>query len=227
MPRDELSATNALLADPPEVDLSVAHRLGFHVVARLAARHRIRVTLTATPGSGLTAMVMLPAGLFEVPLHEQLGPQRSDSPPPRAPLPQSSFEPTSVVPDADRYGPETTWPGWWAPTAGTATATAEHAPPASVAVPAPRHTTAAVPAPRRTTDPIPPTSATPRPGGRDPGLPTLRRRVPQASLAPELQDPVDWPAPLPRDAARSPEPLSRYQAGRRAALSAAETGGRS
>ncbi|HEY4421425.1 MAG TPA: ATP-binding protein [Pseudonocardia sp.] len=224
LPRDELAATNALLAHPPEVDLSVAQRLGFHVVARLAARHRIRVALTAAPGSGLTAMVTLPAGLFEAPLHDAVGPQRPDSPPPRAPLPRSSFEPTSVVPDADRYGPETTWPGWWPPTAGTAAA--EHAPPASVAVPAPRHAAAAVPAPRRTTDPIPPAAAAPHPGP-DSGLPTLRRRVPQASLAPELRDAIDWPAPLPRDDAGSRHALSRYQASRQAALSAAETAGRS
>jgi hypothetical protein len=219
-----LAATNALLADPPEVDLSVAQRLGFHVVARLAARHRIRVALTATPGSGLTAMVTLPAGLFDVPGHEEPRPQLPDSPPPRAPLPRSSFEPAAVVPPADRYGPETTWPGWWPPTAGTAAA--EHAPPASVAVPAPRHTTAAVPAPRRATDRLPPAAAAPTPSRPDSGLATLRRRVPQASLAPELRDAIDWPAPLPRDAARSPEALSRYQAGRRAAFSA-ETGGRS
>jgi hypothetical protein len=84
-----------------------------------------------------------------------------------------------------------------------------------------------VPAPRRTTDPIPPAAATRPPGGPDSGLATLRRRVPQASLAPELQDAIDWPAPLSRDDAGSPQALSRYQAGRRAALSAAETGGRS
>jgi hypothetical protein len=183
------------------------------------------VTLTATPGSGVTAMVTLPPGLFEAPLSEELGPQRPDSPPPRAPLPASSFEPTPTVPEPDRYGPEATWPGWWPPTAGTAAA--EHAPPASVAVPAPRHAAAAVPAPRPTTDPVPPTAARPPHGGPDAGLRTLRRRVPQANLAPQLQDAIDWSAPLPRHAAGSPEALSRYQAGRRAALSAGETGRRS
>ncbi|WP_343961150.1 ATP-binding protein, partial [Pseudonocardia alaniniphila] len=91
MPRDELAATNALLADPPEVDLSVAQRLGFHVVARLAARHRIGVTLTATPGSGLTAMVALPAGLFEAPPF--------DGPPPKTQLfAPSMSEPVSAAP---------------------------------------------------------------------------------------------------------------------------------
>jgi signal transduction histidine kinase len=66
----DLAAANVLLADPPEVDLSVSQRLGFHVVARLAARHRITVTLADTPGSGVTAVVTLPAGLFESVQHE-------------------------------------------------------------------------------------------------------------------------------------------------------------
>ncbi|WP_433504129.1 ATP-binding protein [Pseudonocardia halophobica] len=64
MPDDELAAANELLIRPREVDLSVSQRLGFHVVARLAARHGIEVSLSTTPGSGLTAVVILPAALF-------------------------------------------------------------------------------------------------------------------------------------------------------------------
>ncbi|SDG57051.1 Signal transduction histidine kinase [Pseudonocardia oroxyli] len=64
MPADELAAANEMLLRPREVDLSVSQRLGFHVVARLAARHRIEVSLSTTPGSGLTAVVILPAELF-------------------------------------------------------------------------------------------------------------------------------------------------------------------
>ena len=41
-----------------------SQRLGFHVIARLAARHGIAVSLIATPGSGITAVVVLPASLF-------------------------------------------------------------------------------------------------------------------------------------------------------------------
>ena len=52
MPPDDLAAANELLASPREVDLAVAQRLGFHVVARLAARHGIGVSLGHTPGSG-------------------------------------------------------------------------------------------------------------------------------------------------------------------------------
>jgi signal transduction histidine kinase len=64
MPPKELDEANDLLARPREVDLAVSQRLGFHVVARLAARHGITVSLGATPGSGITAVVLLPSSLF-------------------------------------------------------------------------------------------------------------------------------------------------------------------
>ncbi|MHC1562673.1 sensor histidine kinase [Actinomycetospora sp. C-140] len=65
MPPPELAAANELLADPQEVDVSAAaRRLGFHVVSRLAERHGIQVSLTPTPGCGVTAVLMLPAALF-------------------------------------------------------------------------------------------------------------------------------------------------------------------
>src|SRR3954449_457939 len=64
MPADDLAEANQLLAHPGDIDLAVAQRLGFHVVARLATRHKIAVSLTATPGSGITAVVVLPAALF-------------------------------------------------------------------------------------------------------------------------------------------------------------------
>ena len=66
MDEAELATANTLLAEPPEVDLSVSKRLGFHVVSRLAARHGIRVVLSPTPGSGITASVALPGSLFEL-----------------------------------------------------------------------------------------------------------------------------------------------------------------
>ncbi|MCY7343746.1 MAG: hypothetical protein LH603_18430 [Pseudonocardia sp.] len=64
MPAPDLAEANALLAVPPEVDLSISQRLGFHVIARLAQRHGVRVHLGATPGSGITAVVGLPPALF-------------------------------------------------------------------------------------------------------------------------------------------------------------------
>jgi hypothetical protein len=64
MTPDVLAASNTVLTDPPEVDLTVPQQLGFHVVARLARRHDIAVTFTPTPGGGLTAAVLLPASLI-------------------------------------------------------------------------------------------------------------------------------------------------------------------
>ncbi|MGH3932524.1 MAG: ATP-binding protein, partial [Pseudonocardiaceae bacterium] len=61
---DDMTAANELLAHPQDVDLSMSHRLGLHVVARLAARHNIEVSLTPTPGTGVTVVVVLPADLF-------------------------------------------------------------------------------------------------------------------------------------------------------------------
>ena len=59
----DLTAANDLLAHPPEVDLRLSKRLGFHVVARLAARYRMSVRLSATPGGGVTVGVSLPDDL--------------------------------------------------------------------------------------------------------------------------------------------------------------------
>lgn len=67
MPPADLAAANDLLTTPKEVDVSASRRLGFHVVSRLAERHGIEVSLTPTPGCGLTAVVILPAVLFETP----------------------------------------------------------------------------------------------------------------------------------------------------------------
>ncbi|WP_328307811.1 ATP-binding protein [Actinomycetospora sp. NBC_00405] len=65
MPPVELAAANELLDNPKDVDVSdAARRLGFHVVARLAERHGIEVSLTPTPGCGVTAVLVVPATLF-------------------------------------------------------------------------------------------------------------------------------------------------------------------
>lgn len=61
MPEGELAELNARLASPPEFDLADSDRLGLFVVARLAARHDIRVTLRGSPYGGTTAIVLIPA----------------------------------------------------------------------------------------------------------------------------------------------------------------------
>ena len=64
MPPAQLVEANAVLAAPRDVDALVSNRLGLHVVARLASRYAIQVVLTATSGSGITAVVLLPPDLF-------------------------------------------------------------------------------------------------------------------------------------------------------------------
>ncbi|MEV0228618.1 nitrate- and nitrite sensing domain-containing protein [Nonomuraea sp. NPDC050786] len=58
-------AINDRLASPPEFDPSQTERLGFAVVAMLAARHGVRVTLKPSPYGGTTAIVLLPGSLVE------------------------------------------------------------------------------------------------------------------------------------------------------------------
>ena len=95
MPADDLAEANQLLAHPGDLDLAVAQRLGFHVVARLAARHGIAVSLTATPGSGITAVVVLPASLFT----------QTAPPGAVAPLPGATAFDARRTNAADRFGP--------------------------------------------------------------------------------------------------------------------------
>jgi signal transduction histidine kinase len=59
--RDEAMAqANHRLDNPPAVDVEVSRRMGLFVVARLAARHGIRVRLCPAPSGGLIAQIWLP-----------------------------------------------------------------------------------------------------------------------------------------------------------------------
>ncbi|MFB4311646.1 nitrate- and nitrite sensing domain-containing protein [Actinomadura sp. GTD37] len=58
-----LAEANRRLAEPPEYDLVDTDQLGLFVVARLAARHDISVTLQRSPYGGVTAIVLLPHDL--------------------------------------------------------------------------------------------------------------------------------------------------------------------
>jgi signal transduction histidine kinase len=57
----EMAQANWRLARPPVVDVAVSRRMGLFVVARLAARHEIRVRLCPVLSGGLIAQVWLPA----------------------------------------------------------------------------------------------------------------------------------------------------------------------
>ena len=56
----QLDSANALLAKPPAIGLSISRSLGFVVVATLAARHGISVTIARNASGGITADVGIP-----------------------------------------------------------------------------------------------------------------------------------------------------------------------
>jgi signal transduction histidine kinase len=57
---EDLAAVNDRLANPPEFDLADSNQLGLFVVARLAGKHHIRITLRPSPYGGTSAIVLLP-----------------------------------------------------------------------------------------------------------------------------------------------------------------------
>ncbi len=64
---DEIADANRRLNQVSSFDRESNKMLGFQVVARLAARHDIKVMLTTTPGgNGVTAIVRLPKAIMEV-----------------------------------------------------------------------------------------------------------------------------------------------------------------
>jgi signal transduction histidine kinase len=67
MSEDEIGATNARLADPPDLDVAVTRRMGLYVVARLAKRHNIAVRLRDNEDieGGLIARINVPAELVQ------------------------------------------------------------------------------------------------------------------------------------------------------------------
>jgi len=57
---EEIAHANWRLDNPPVVDVAVSRRMGLFVVARLAAKHGIRVRLRPAASGGLIALVWLP-----------------------------------------------------------------------------------------------------------------------------------------------------------------------
>jgi signal transduction histidine kinase len=67
MPPTALAEFNTRLADPPDFDPGTSAQLGLFVVARLAARHGVRVQLRSSPYGGITAVALLPDVLLAMP----------------------------------------------------------------------------------------------------------------------------------------------------------------
>ncbi|TQS24723.1 nitrate- and nitrite sensing domain-containing protein [Microbispora sp. KK1-11] len=64
MTKERLAELNERLANPPEFDIADTDRMGLFVVARLAVRRDIRVTLRPSPYGGTTAIVLIPSALM-------------------------------------------------------------------------------------------------------------------------------------------------------------------
>jgi signal transduction histidine kinase len=236
---EDLAEANDLLAHPRDVDLSVSQRLGLHVVARLAQRHAIEVSLTPTPGCGVTAAIVLPPELFSTEAPEPasppgpaLRPAGPDQPASR-PAMAAATRPAAVAApavaaatappdtrhwpaaedDPDHAGPDdgAEWTGWWEPPAGNG----DHVGDGDGigdgrGRPAPA---AARNLPGGAWGQEAPAARTPPAApAPDPAEPRLARRVPQAHLAPELRR-----RPAGPDEPPAPTPPDADQA--RAALS--------
>ncbi|MGH3761255.1 sensor histidine kinase [Actinophytocola sp.] len=210
---DRIDELNAMLANPPDfgiMALSAEPRLGLFVVARLAARHGIRVSLRESAYGGTRAIVLVRAELLgDVPdPTEPAGRHDKPATPPAAPEPASTIKlpipvvadlpPLPVVeprPGEDLFRPqrpveEPAHAGHTNGTSGTnGGAHARPEPPtvtsARVAPMPPMQSLPPLPAPP------PPSSPQPRPqpaGLHAPDRPPLPQRRRQQNLAPQLRD---------------------------------------
>jgi signal transduction histidine kinase len=224
LPADELDAVDRLLASPQEVDLSVSQRLGLHVVARLAQRHGVRVSLSPTPGGGTTAVIVLPPSLFTDEPAERAEPVDEQSLTMTRPAAAAAGlngwppEPLGVWEDQDAASA----PAWR--TIRLEPPAEDEQGPAQPAAAVPRYADSTQPAmPAARPDPLPAArfADTPwpvaEPASVGTGNGSLAQRVPQSHLVPELRT-LETPAqagqvPAP-DAAQARAALSRYHAAR-------------
>jgi signal transduction histidine kinase len=109
LPDADLAEANRRLADPPEFDPAMSSRLGLFVVARLAARHGVRVSLRASVFGGVTAVVLVPDSVMAA---GPAGPPEYSAPAHRAAAPVAPVSPALppvtrpvVVPDGPAVQP--------------------------------------------------------------------------------------------------------------------------
>jgi hypothetical protein len=98
IPERSLADINDTLHSGGEVTPDTARRMGLFVVSRLAQRHGITVSLKRNPGSGITAVVLLPARILDVPsaVARDASPVRPVEP--AAALPQRTPTPSEAEP---------------------------------------------------------------------------------------------------------------------------------
>jgi signal transduction histidine kinase len=179
MGADTLATVNRQLLDPPDFNPANSAQLGLFVVARLAAKHGIRVQLRPSLFGGVTAIVLIPTELIAVRAEQhQTRPVIG-----RAAAPQ--------LPDSDTRHPAANGHNAAAPAepGGGATFDLQD-----------RFTWLG----NQTTS----TAVTPAPAAPSSERRRLPRRVRQANLAPQLQDaPAPGPDPVQVPIADSPEAI--------------------
>ncbi|MPY56265.1 sensor histidine kinase [Streptomyces spongiae] len=184
MSEEDYAAFNAQLADAPQFDvvaLADDLRLGMFVIARLATRHGIAVTLRSSPYGGTTAIVLIPRDIVvsepaDEPVtgtEDSATAEAQPTGPVKALVKVVDEPPSADTPDdgertdeGERSHERAGEPQPAAAHAGTNGAT----PAAATARPTPRTPTSGPGKPRRD------------------GLTPLPRRVPQTSLAAELRE---------------------------------------
>jgi signal transduction histidine kinase len=212
---------NAMLASPPDfgiMALSAEPRLGLFVVARLAARHGIAVSLRESAYGGTRAIVLVRAELLgDVPepeptgRHDQPAPHRGAAPKAtvRVPIPVTDLPPLPVVesrPGEDLFRPQRPVgePVNGNHTNGTNGSHARPEPPTVTVRPAPPTQSRPSMPPVPPVPPVPPTSSVPsmpslpplppaprpqQPVGQLAGdRPPLPKRSRQKNLAPQLRE---------------------------------------
>ncbi|MBO2450369.1 nitrate- and nitrite sensing domain-containing protein [Actinomadura barringtoniae] len=221
MSEDALVTANARLADPPEFDPSDSAQLGLFVVARLARRHDIKVTLRPSPYGGTTAIALLPGALIVEPDEPEPIARRSAGTGPMRALPESAEAVAPVQNGVVRLVAEPQDPG---PVPALEQAPASPppplvrrprpaAPPPSAPTPEPRPAQPLSPAPVEApaAEPSPSPARPPQPVA-DGDLPKRRR---QQHLAPQLRERVDADlaaAAEPDELERSPEAMRSMMA---------------
>ena len=94
MTAEQLAEENGRLVERERLDIAPTRMLGLFVVGRLARRHSLAVQLVATPESGVTAQVAIPAALYSHLHAPQVAPAPMEASPPVA-------APGRVLPAAD------------------------------------------------------------------------------------------------------------------------------
>ncbi|MBO2450363.1 sensor histidine kinase [Actinomadura barringtoniae] len=218
-----LERINSRLAQPPEFDLVDTDQLGLFVVARLAARHGIQVSLNPSPYGGTNAIVLLPHELV-VSADQMNAPEPAPEAAPEPAMPMTAPVPSAPVPAA----PPAAEPipnmrpmsqPMSAPIPEPPDPPAPQAPPMMAAPTPPFPPEPPVMAPRRAGNPWfdDPEQASAEPAEapgppraddvQDPGTHAgLPRRVRQGSLAPQLRDErPETPEPPREQRVRTPE----------------------